>query len=385
MKKKGFTLIEVLSVIIVLSILVLITVPIISGVVSKIKKGSFESSIHGLIDSTKLFYTDNLKVMTDNKEYIFDCDKYECKTENGDELSYKGERPIGGKIILNGNGTIQITDLTNGEYYANLNAADGNITITKKSSVLTRDELTEIVKQLQEEFENIKTDKEILDQLYPVGSIYMSMDITTSEDVGKKLGGTWEVYAGGRTLVGVGSNGETDYTKVGLTGGQSNIILDTDNLPSHNHSYTPSSTVSSTFTGKSVNTSTTDINHGHDFSATTSISGFHQHALSSPLMSWPLASSSAGRETFSGWQTTANWPSIPPICSTNEAGAHYHTVSGTTGWMRENNTHNHTLTASGTVSSTFTGTKANTSSIGSGNSFNVQDQYITVYMYKRVK
>ena len=45
--------------------------------------------------------------------------------------------------------------------------------------------------------------------------------------------------------------------------------------------------------------------------------------------------------------------------------------------------HTHTLTAKGTVSSTFTGASATTSSVGSGSAINVQNPYTSVYMYKR--
>ena len=65
------------------------------------------------------------------------------------------------------------------------------------------------------------------------------------------------------------------------------------------------------------------------------------------------------------------------------AGGHTHTVSGWTGGASSN--HTHIVTAAGTVSSTFTGASATTSSVGSGSAINVQNPYTSVYMYKRTK
>lgn len=64
-----------------------------------------------------------------------------------------------------------------------------------------------------------------VDLIYPVGSIYMS---TGAANPGDLFGGEWEAYAQGRVIVGVGNNGETEYT-LGITGGK-DIIKNT-----HNH------------------------------------------------------------------------------------------------------------------------------------------------------
>ena len=51
--------------------------------------------------------------------------------------------------------------------------------------------------------------------------------------------------------------------------------------------------------------------------------------------------------------------------------------------MNTNWVHSHTVTAKGSVSSSFTGTAGTTGSVGKGTSFSVQNPYISVYMYKR--
>ena len=61
--------------------------------------------------------------------------------------------------------------------------------------------------------------------LYPVGSI---LTTTTNTNPSDYLGGNWEAFGEGRTLVGVGSNGVTNYTS-------SNAIGGVDNIAAHTH------------------------------------------------------------------------------------------------------------------------------------------------------
>lgn len=67
-----------------------------------------------------------------------------------------------------------------------------------------------------------------LDKVYPVGSIYMSMGST---EPGTLFGGTWSKIEG-RFLYAV----EADSVPAGTTGGQANVTLNANNLPSHTHS-----------------------------------------------------------------------------------------------------------------------------------------------------
>ncbi len=165
----------------------------------------------------------------------------------------------------------------------------------------------------------------MLDKMYPVGSIYISTDITNASDVAKKFGGTWEAYGSGRTLISSGSNGVTNYT-AGSMGGSSTTALAIGNLPNHIHTYTPSGNVASFF-GNGGNA----VVIGSNWSATPANYGF---------------SGSAGG-----------------------------------GWWYENN-----KTTSG-ITSTFNGNAGTTTSCQncSGAAFSVQNPYIVVYMYKRTK
>ena len=79
----------------------------------------------------------------------------------------------------------------------------------------------------------------MLDKMYPVGSIYISTNITSASDVAAKFGGTWEAYGSGRTIIGAGtgtdSNNLSQTFKEGSTGGEYKHTLTVNEMPSHTH------------------------------------------------------------------------------------------------------------------------------------------------------
>ena len=206
---------------------------------------------------------------------------------------------------------------------------------------------------LNEEIKNTSA-KQLANYLYPVGSIYMSTEDDTVEKVQNKFGGTWVRYATDTTLVGYKEN----TNKVNDTGGSKTVTLTTDNLPSHSHSFTPSGNVSSTFTGSSVSTSP-DGSHDHQIG----IAGYQY---------WPSSSVKGyvfrlGSDAF--FNTDAGTSTL-----------HYTYANMNMATAGE---HSHTVTAKGSVSSSFTGTSGTTRSTGSSKEFSVQNPYTVVYMYKR--
>lgn len=72
---------------------------------------------------------------------------------------------------------------------------------------------------------------EILNMVYPVGSVYMS---TSSANPSTFIGGTWQRYAQGRTIVGVSEN-ETEFNYAGKTGGEKTHQLTKAEMPRHDH------------------------------------------------------------------------------------------------------------------------------------------------------
>lgn len=63
--------------------------------------------------------------------------------------------------------------------------------------------------------------------MYPVGSIYISLNNVNPSTF---IGGTWEAFARGRTLIGVDPN-DSDFSTSGKTGGSKTVTLNESQLP----------------------------------------------------------------------------------------------------------------------------------------------------------
>ena len=214
--------------------------------------------------------------------------------------------------------------------------------------------------ELNKKINSLKSD--MLDEMYPVGSIYFSTSITTASDISKKFGGTWEAYGTGKTLVGVDTS-NTKFNTVSKTGGSSTTTLTTSNLPSHNHTYTPKGNISSSFSG---NRSLTEGNGGHTHRIYGGEYDGYNYRLESGIGSY---SSTAADSTHWGPWFGGGYSAKDNVYTDNPGN------------------HQHYYTPSGKVTSTFTGTTLSTTACTncSGTSFSVQNPYITVYMYKRIK
>ena len=82
---------------------------------------------------------------------------------------------------------------------------------------------------------NIKV-KDILLAMYPIGSVYSSVSLSTPEQVASALGGTWEAWGSGRVPVGVDTNDES-FNTVEKTGGEKTHKLTTSEMPKHKHTH----------------------------------------------------------------------------------------------------------------------------------------------------
>ena len=60
---------------------------------------------------------------------------------------------------------------------------------------------------------------DIINTIYPIGSVYLSVTEDTAAKVEAKFGGTWEAFGAGKTLVGV-NTADTDFNTVEKTGGE---------------------------------------------------------------------------------------------------------------------------------------------------------------------
>lgn len=74
----------------------------------------------------------------------------------------------------------------------------------------------------------------LLDLIYPIGSIYMTVD--KDSDPAAFLGGTWERWGQGCVPVGVSANeNDSDFGKVEQQGGERKHQLITSEMPNHRH------------------------------------------------------------------------------------------------------------------------------------------------------
>lgn len=104
MNKKGFTLVELLAVIIILGILAALISPKVVKMLDDAEKKSHKTSIDGLIKSANYKYSNNDIAGITNEDIIID---YETK-ENIDYLDYSGDKPKKGKISIKKDGKIAL-------------------------------------------------------------------------------------------------------------------------------------------------------------------------------------------------------------------------------------------------------------------------------------
>lgn len=144
---------------------------------------------------------------------------------------------------------------------------------------------------------SVPTMMEIIDTIYPVGSIYMSMSTANPNVI---FGGTWSLFGNGRCLVGVDTEQE-EFNLVEKEGGAKTHALTTDELPTHSH--------------------------------TISSSGAHKHTYTGFIQ--VSASSSSTYTAIAHKRYTADGAATPP--SMNSTGSHTHTVNETGSSFEHNN------------------------------------------------
>ena len=76
-----------------------------------------------------------------------------------------------------------------------------------------------------------KSLRPIVDAVYPVGSIYLSVN---NENPSKYFGGTWVAWGTGRVPVGVDTS-QTEFNAVQKTGGEKTHALTVNEIPAHEH------------------------------------------------------------------------------------------------------------------------------------------------------
>ena len=102
--KKGFTVMELLAVIVIIALVILITIPIVINLIENSKKNAALESAYGVKKSVDYYY------MTDFKRNKLE--SFTCDFSNGcDEIDVNGTKPSSGIISLNKNGDIEFQNL----------------------------------------------------------------------------------------------------------------------------------------------------------------------------------------------------------------------------------------------------------------------------------
>ncbi len=105
MKKNGFTLVEMIAVIVILGLIGIIIVPTVNDTIQKQRKKAFQTSVSGLLDTIK---SESQNASFTTKVYRFyENQLYECD-ENGDNCSGSASLTTNGKI-KNGEGYVKVT------------------------------------------------------------------------------------------------------------------------------------------------------------------------------------------------------------------------------------------------------------------------------------
>lgn len=98
--KRGFTLVELLAVIVVLAVVLAITQASINKTMNNAKKGTAEATAYAIIRASAMYSLDN--------------NYYEPINVLDARLSYDGERPTSGTVQTNSNGDTKIAVLYEG-------------------------------------------------------------------------------------------------------------------------------------------------------------------------------------------------------------------------------------------------------------------------------
>lgn len=113
--------------------------------------------------------------------------------------------------------------------------AAGQITTAKVSEYSNKAESSDNATNVKETIQNIEVatffKQKILELVYPVGSIYISVNEVSPQSF---VGGTWIRWGNGRVLVGINEN-DTDFSTAEKEGGEKTHALTETEMPPHVH------------------------------------------------------------------------------------------------------------------------------------------------------
>ena len=220
------------------------------------------------------------------------------------------------------------------------------------------------LKILDSRIDNIENS--MLDKIYPVGSIYMTTTYSTTEEVTNAIGGEWEKYAQGRTIIGEGTDESGYIYQSGQKGGNKSVTLSSSNIPS----LSVTGTTNSTGNGYSIGYGSSN--------RTTSSNGDHNHRINigfnQPGFNWNIPAKNIYLVWNTGVKYTNSVISNQNFTSwyTLNSGAHTHTVA---------DYYANSISGVAAHTHTFTGNYTN----NNVSAISTESPYVVTYMYRRIK
>jgi len=122
-KEKGFTLVEIMAVIIILGVVSLIAIPQVNKIIKEARMSVFEDSVYGVIRAGELYYHDRQVLDLDlvDTTFVF---------PEATGLDISGKKPSNGKMIITSDGDIKLA-VSNGRYCARKGYNDSKISINE--------------------------------------------------------------------------------------------------------------------------------------------------------------------------------------------------------------------------------------------------------------
>ena len=182
MKRKGFTLIEVLAVIVILAIIALIATPIMLGVIENARRKAFEDTGYGVIEGVRAYYVEKLSEEGVVGEKIF--------TFPNSELKLSGTEPAGGNAKLYADGSIELaihnnrwcaTKTVNEDEVTTVDYVEGECKIPEPDSILMNDFMSR---------GNVTTNKTKITSIEFVGTKEVPIDALDSWDASEENNGS---------------------------------------------------------------------------------------------------------------------------------------------------------------------------------------------------
>ena len=123
-KNKGFTLVELLGVVVVLVMILLIAIPTINRLRDETKRKAFENSAYGIIKAGDLYYSRKEMMGEELEDTLFEF------PNNIGELEFSGDIPKNGSMIVTDSGEIGLA-ISNGKYCITKEFNSSDVKVTK--------------------------------------------------------------------------------------------------------------------------------------------------------------------------------------------------------------------------------------------------------------